>query len=92
MDAQVNPLFLGPSAASEAAGKFSHSSDMLMSQRDPPTADLWAVFKVEFSDLAKAYASAQQELAEARNKASFESMGNDTRVAKRKSEFAPHRI
>jgi hypothetical protein len=92
MDAQVNPLFLGPSAATEAAGKFSHSSDMLMSQRDPPTADLWAVFKVEFSDLAKAYASAQQELAEARNKASFESMGNDTRIAKRKSEFAPHRI
>ena len=65
---------------------------MLMSQRDPPTADLWNVFKGEFSDLAKAYATAQQELAESRNKASFESMGNDARITKRKSEFAPHRI
>ncbi len=93
MDAQVNPLFLGsPAAAAEAIGKFSHSSDMLMSQREPPTADLWAVFKAEFSDLSRAYATAQQELSETRKQASYESVGNDTRVAKRKSEFAPHRI
>jgi hypothetical protein len=93
MDAQVNPLFLGSAAAAaEAVGKFSHSSDMLLSQREPPTADLWAVFKAEFSDLSRAYASAQQELSETRKQASYESVGNDTRVAKRKSEFAPHRI
>jgi len=72
VETNTNPLFLnqsGKASAALAGGGSSLSAEALERQVEPPSEALWQVYRAEFLELQRSYASTQASLAAARKAA-----------------------
>ena len=72
VETNTNPLFLnqsGKASALPAGGGSSLSAEALERQVEPPSEALWQVYRAEFLELQRSYASTQASLAAARKAA-----------------------